>query len=743
MTRMTPLVVLLIACGVDPSTLGQGDGKPSGTTDTTGKPTDTPTSNSSSSTYAETEINYDGDLDGYLTEENATYLLQDIDDGFVDEATVPSEVLDRISKGEFDCDDFDSAVYQELICYEDGDGDGVTVGGAVPFCVGDEPPAGFTEVQSQTEDCDDTDPDTWQLIPAYVDADGDGVTVGAQVLVCSGNELPEGYATVQSAVDDVDDTDPTVWQELPGYVDADGDGATVGGQTLVPSGNELPQGYAAVQTAEDDCDDTDPARSPEFVEVCNNGIDDDCDDQTDCIPTGDIDAIANANVILTGEVAGDEAGYSVAGGTDVDGNGTTDALVGAHKNDLAAGAVYLVLNPGPGQQDVGAVAQAKLLGEVAGDKFGFDVAYAGDVDGDGVEDFLVGARNNDNGGTNAGAGYLVSGSVVGTNNVANVAIATLIGENSLDLSGYSVSSAGNNSVLVGAPGYEMNGFQNRGRAYLVDGPFSGNMGLGNARLILTGETDSDAAGQVVAGNGDVDGDGVLDILVSSSNNPSVSEGTSDGCEDVGTPVRMCAGAVFLVNGLASGNMSLAAADAKIQGEATGDRLGYWAATIDGDMDTDGYSDLLVGAPFADSGGDNSGTVYLVHGPISGIGDVSTADAVFEGEEAEDFAGVSVAFAGDVNGDGNEDILIGASDGEDDLSQPGAAYLLYGPVVGAIDLASADLILRGAGHTLLGNAVSPAGDMSGDGVDDLWVAGYKSDLSATDAGAVFGFNGGGL
>lgn len=179
------------------------------------------------------------------------------------------------------------------------------------------------------------------------------------------------------------------------------------------------------------------------------------------------------------------------------------------------------------------------------------------------------------------------------------------------------------------------------------------------------------------------------------------------------------------------------------GTTAGDRAGF-SLDVGGDINGDGYQDLLVGAPYADIGGDRSGEAYVVLGPPpNGPSDLSSAHAILEGEEEGDFAGVDVTFPGDINGDGSDDVAIGANDGQDDLLQPGAAYLFYGPVAGAIDTASADLILRGAGHTLLGNAVSPAGDVSGDGVDDLWVAGYKSDLSATDAGAVFGFNGGGL
>ena len=355
------------------------------------------------------------------------------------------------------------------------------------------------------------------------------------------------------------------------------------------------------------------------------------------------------------------------------------------------------------------LADAKLIGEGSTDYAGYSVSSAGDVNGDGFDDILVGAYEEDEGGTDAGAAYLVHGPVLGDIDLSSAA-AKLIGEGSSDEAGRSVSGAGDvngdgfDDLLVGAWGNDEGG-SSAGAAYLVYGPVAGDVSLSLADARLVGEASSDLAGGSVSSAGDVDGDGFSDLLVG-----------ADGNDEGGSS----AGAAYLMYGPVGGNIDLSLADAKLIGEATSDDAGASVSSA-GDVNGDGFDDLLIGAPYNDEGGSSAGAAYLVYGPILGDLDLSLADAKLIGETTSDYAGSSVSSAGDVNGDGFDDLLVGAPHNDEGGIDAGAAYLVHGPVLGNIDLSQADAKLIGEdGSDNAGEAVSSAGDVNGDGYDDLLV-----------------------
>ena len=367
------------------------------------------------------------------------------------------------------------------------------------------------------------------------------------------------------------------------------------------------------------------------------------------------------------------------------------------------------------------------MGE-ASDYAGTSVAGAGDVNADGNDDLLIGAYHNSEMDYSAGAAYVVLGPVSGTLDLS-LADAKLVGEEWGDQAGYTVSGAGdmngdgNDDVLVGAPFHSEGGISYNGAAYLVLGPITGTIDLSLADGELVGEAAGDIAA-TVSQAGDVDGDGQVDVLVGA---PWNDEGGNN------------AGAAYLARGPVTGTRDLSLADAKLVGEEEWANAG-WSVSGAGDVDGDGHDDLLVGAP----GDPNyatylTGVAYLLLGPVTGTLDLALADAKLLGEEAGDLAGFSVAGAGDVNVDGNDDLLVGAY-ANPSVSYVGAAYLVLGPVTGSLDLALADVKFVGEGdRNAAGISVSGTGDVGG----GLLIGALGNDEAGYAAGAAYLVDGGGL
>jgi len=217
------------------------------------------------------------------------------------------------------------------------------------------------------------------------------------------------------------------------------------------------------------------------------------------------------------------------------------------------------------------------------------------------------------------------------------------------------------------------------------------------------------AGQYVASGGDHNNDGFEDLAMGATNHTHTPDSWKTN-----------AGAVYLVNGFTNGSNTLPATSITIQGDKAFDLLGAGVSFLP-DRNSDSNDELLIGATGGDSNGSASGTIYLVNGPITANADIpDIADATIGGENAGDGAGARMESAGDINGDGVGDIIIGVRNEDTRGTNAGAVYIITNTTYPS-DLGSSDTIIRGnAAGAAAGNYVTGIGDINGDGIDDVAV-----------------------
>ncbi|MEP1095878.1 MAG: putative Ig domain-containing protein [Cyclobacteriaceae bacterium] len=473
----------------------------------------------------------------------------------------------------------------------------------------------------------------------------------------------------------------------------------------------------------------------------------------------------NNGFTLNGVAANDETGKSVSYAGDVNGDGVEDLIIAARyadPNGSFSGEVYVVFGSSNGFAPTFELSALdgsngfNLNGVAANDYAGYSVSNAGDVNGDGVDDLIIGAH-----GVNSytGASYVVFGSSSGF--AQTFELSALDGSNGFKLNGVaagdhtggSVSNAGDvngdglDDIIIAARYADPNG-SDSGEAYVVFGSSSGfasEFELSSLNGIngftISGAAPNISSGFSVSGAGDVNSDGIDDLIIGALR---------------ASPNGTYSGASYVVFGTGSGFASVIELSAlngttgfTVNGVAADDLSGSSVNSV-GDVNGDGLDDFIIGAIGSNTNGTNSGASYVVFGNGSGfaptfeLSSLNGSNGFTINGSVGSFSGRSVSSAGDMNGDGVDDIIIGAAHASPNGGYSGQSYVVFGSSSGftsVIELSTLDgnngFALNGvATGQQSGYSVSKAGDVNGDGIDDLIIGAHLVDTNGSKSGASY-------
>ncbi len=628
-----------------------------------------------------------------------------------------------------DCDD-DNNDEGSVGCgtwYADSDGDGLgAAGDSVCTCT-----STATHPSTDSSDCDDADAAVG-LRSWYLDVDGDGYGGATATSACtapagyvaSGTDCNDGDGSVYpSAPESCDGTDSDCDgglndAEVLGdcsvayYADLDGDGYA--GSSACLCAAEAPY----TEASGDDCDDADSAVSPGALEVCNDGLDDNCDDAPGSCTFAGVLSSADADIQLTGPSAYDGLGGALLAAGDVDGDGLYELWVGATGYDDGGGAglVGLVRPLTDSRPDTGPLA---VVGDDVSAQVGSVFGSPGDLDGDGASDLLVGEPNSADPSVSAVRRFGRSdGGYLG---VSSADFTVESGDWNVRIGGAvaAVDDVDGDTFRELLVGVYRHPDQADGRVAVVSGALTGSRLLAEVQSSYVYAYWGDSAFGASIATGDLDGDGITDAVVGA---PELDWGYTDN------------GALVYLSGPFTGTRAMTDGSGIVYGNDSYEELGA-VAPIVADVDGDGANEVVAASTRAGAG------VYVFPGVLSSSSD--WAGSVFESQLLEAGGGSEFGASlavGDLDGDGASEIAVGAPA----YAGVGGVFVFSGPVASvSYTTAAASASLQGVGGaTRFGAAVSILGDADGDSYGDLVVGAPLDATAGTDAGAVWLFAGGG-
>ena len=541
----------------------------------------------------------------------------------------------------------------------------------------------------------------------WEDLDLDGYVAGDDCDDADYDSNPAAEERCDGADNDCDgvvDDDPTDGVVVYPDGDADGYGATDGAQSV-----RCPDDIADFSETADDCDDGDDRVYPDAEDLCNDGLDADCDGEG-CRYEGGYSF--DRTDLVAYKITSDETDYTATSALilpDITGDGVAELLLGCayaqYTEDIYDNTGMSFLMAGPITSDLltRKDSYSSFYAPYSDMYSGRSLAVIQDSDGDDVVEVAIGPA------TSKGKIFLFEGSPTASSVPSGTATSYVYTSRPMYL-GYSLSGGGDMTgdgdadLLIGAPGY-VDGSTASGAAVVLQDPLiSPDVSTG---YLLYGESGDNAGLAVLAM--DLDGDSSADAIVGS---PYASDG----------------GAVSWIQGPIGGEVGISDF-VLIKGDETGCKAGAALANT-GDVNGDGYEDLLVGGPECPGRGTKGGTVWLVFGQVEPAAD-GEADASFLGQSG-DQAGTAMAGVGDMDGDGYGELAIGEPYRTTLVEKEGAVAMMYGRtgLTGAYELGSADVTFLGdaVGGTA-GMALAGGLDLTGDGLPDLVVSAPGADSAS--------------
>lgn len=450
----------------------------------------------------------------------------------------------------------------------------------------------------------------------------------------------------------------------------------------------------------------------------------------------------SATAVLTGQRPGELAGWFLSTAGDTNGDGYDDLIVGASyahdpdaekhgdEDEFGEGGAYVIL--GPIEQDLWlGDADSILWGNADNDVAGRWVGGGGDFDGDGLDDIIVGAMHVETSPdqVDAGAAYVILGPVPEEMDLDEADV-VLLGADGVDHSGSALAVAGdlNGDGLddMIVGSHLRNDGYHTGEAWLFHGPFGDALGGPPTYM------DELAVGAIKAeAEQDYLGYAVI----------GAGDLTGDGRDDIvtGAPFHQANdGAAYVVPGITETASVRDVAAAKLSGPEGRGAIAGVAIAPAGDVDGDGHRDLIVGAMELDEAGPDRGAAFVVLGPFDGDRELEASHAVIYGSNDNDKLGFRVGGDFDLNLDGFGDVIAGAPFASHRADYAGAAYVFLGPLEGQIDADehAAVRVQGGTEHSYMSTGV-PIGDIDGDGLIDLGFAAYGAADSAGEVLVITG------